>query len=403
MRLGVIEVYGCVGQVGLKSMHTYNCFVVTAPGIARLTKGELVSLGVSSAVARPDGVSFSASAPVLYAANLWLRTASRVVVRVAQFHASEFYELERRVGRIPWERFIAGNSTVEVRATCHKSRLYHSDAVAERILEAAGRSGTKAVAGHGSYVFEPADGASTQLVLARLVRDVCTISIDASGELLHRRGYRQATAKAPLRETLASALVLASGWDGAAPLIDPMCGAGTIAIEAALIASRRAPGLGRKFAFERWPEFDGETWQAVLDAAHARRIASPAGRIRASDRDAGATAATSANAARAGVEGEIEVSTRAVSAIEPPAGLGWLVTNPPYGVRTGERDRLRNLYAQLGNVARARCQGWTLAMLAADRALAGHTGLALSTRVRTTNGGIPVEILVGAVPRPALA
>jgi putative N6-adenine-specific DNA methylase len=359
------------------------------------TRRELISLGVVSAVARPDGVAFSATASVLYAANLWLRTASRVVIRVAQFHASEFHELQRRAGRIPWERFVAPSSTVHVRAACHKSRLYHSDAVAERISQAAGRAGAgAAVAGAP---------ASTQLIVARLVRDVCTISLDASGELLHRRGYRQATAKAPLRETLAAALLLASGWDGAAPLVDPMCGAGTIAIEAALIAAHRAPGLGRGFAFERWPEFDSAAWKGVLDAAHEQQVALGAGRIYASDRDPGATAATAANAARAGVAGAIEITTRALSAIEPPAGPGWLITNPPYGIRTGERDRLRNLYAQLGNVARARCPGWSVALLAADRALAGHTGLALSTRVRTTNGGIPVEILAGTVPRASAA
>ncbi len=384
-------------------MHTYNCFAVTAPGIASLTRGELASLGVSSAVARPGGVSFSASASVLYAANLWLRTASRVIVRVARFHASEFHELERKAVRVAWERFVAPNSTVEVHATCNKSRLYHSDAVAERIGHAASRTGVGVVAGQRSNESSPDGRVSSQLVLARIVRDVCTISVDASGELLHRRGYRQATAKAPLRETLASALVLASGWDGAAPLMDPMCGAGTIAIEAALIASRRAPGLGRKFAFERWPEFDSQAWEAVLDAANAQRIAFPAGRIHASDRDAGAASATGANAERAGVAGCLVITTRALSSIEPPPGPGWLVTNPPYGIRTGDRDRLRNLYAQLGNVARARCPGWTVAMLAADRALAGHTGLGLSTRVRTANGGIPVEILVGTVPGASVA
>jgi putative N6-adenine-specific DNA methylase len=262
--------------------------------------------------------------------------------------------------------------------------------VAERIA--------RAIAHRVAIDAQPAEGIPRQLVVVRIVHDTCTISVDASGELLHRRGYRHATAKAPLRETLAAALLLTSGWDGVAPLIDPMCGAGTIAIEAALLARHRAPGLGRSFAFERWPEFDRETWATTLTAARARERPHTGVVIHASDRDAGATAAAQANAERASVAGAIDITTRPISAITPPPGPGWLVTNPPYGVRVGDRDRLRNLYAQLGNVVRAKCAGWTVAFLSADRTLTRQTQLPLTPHLRTTNGGIPIEAVVGRVP-----
>jgi len=186
---------------------------------------------------------------------------------------------------------------------------------------------------------------------------------------------------------------MTSGWDGGGPLVDPLCGSGTVAIEGALIARRRAPGLSRDFAFMQWPDFDVSAWRTLLaDARGQERERAPAP-ILASDRDAGATAATVHNATRAGVADDIEVATCAISAIEPPPGPGWLVTNPPYGVRVGDRDRLRNLYAQLGRVARAKCAGWTIGLVSGDRTLARHTRLPFLPQLRTTNGGLPVELL----------
>jgi putative N6-adenine-specific DNA methylase len=330
-------------------------------------------------------------------------------VRVGAFRASAFYELERRAARLPWERFLRAEVPVRMRVTCRKSRLYHSDAVAERMLRVilAATGAPAAVARADEESADSADAADgpAQLVVVRIVRDICTVSVDSSGALLHRRGYRRASAKAPVRETLAAALLLASEWDGAgtAPLIDPMCGAGTIAIEAALIARGRAPGLGRAFAFERWPEFAPGAWAEMLAQARSReRIpASGAPRIHASDRDAGAIAAAEANAERAGVAGELALTVRSLSALTAPDGPGWLVTNPPYGVRIGERAHLRDLYARLGDVARMRCAGWTVAILSGDATLAGHTGLPFASRLHTTHGGLPVDVLVARVPGSA--
>jgi len=387
----------------MSSRPQYDAFVVTAPGLEPLAVAELKAIGVSDARATDGGATFAATRKTLYESNLRLHTASRVVVRASEFGAKAFHELERRARKVPWEAFISPNLRVSVRVTCRKSRLYHSDAVAERVASAI----VSRVPGVGlapdqesesdSDADDSADSGS-QLILVRLLYDRCTISIDSSGALLHLRGYRQAVAKAPIRETLAAAAIKASGWSGDAPLIDPMCGSGTIPIEGALIARRIAPGLHRHFAFEQWPDFDAPVWNELTAAATARVLPTAARPIKGSDRDAGAIEAAIANAERAGVAGDIEFSRRPVSAIEPPEEPGWIVSNPPYGVRVGERDRLRNLYAQLGNVLRARCPGWNVALVSADPALERQVRVPLEAVLRTSNGGIKVRVVTGAVP-----
>jgi putative N6-adenine-specific DNA methylase len=195
-----------------------------------------------------------------------------------------------------------------------------------------------------------------------------------------------------------------------------MCGSGTIAIEAAMMARGIPPGLERRFAFERWPGFDASLWRAMVEAARERITVRAPAPILASDRDAGAIEATADNARRAGVLDDLTIERRSLSAAEPPAGrvtasgrpttsgshaaggIGWIVTNPPYGVRVGERAPLRDLYARLGQVARKRFPGWTLAILSADPVLERQLGLALDVCIRTTNGGIPVHVARGRIP-----
>jgi len=368
-----------------------RCFAVAAPGLEPLVAAELRALGKLQPVAvgetEPGGVSFRADRAGLYAANLHLRIASRVLVRIGAFHASEFHELERHAARLPWDEFVASGSPVAFRVTSRKSRLYHQDAIAQRLLAVAG----------GATPATPEEDAAQEFIV-RLFRDECTVSADASGELLHRRGYRLATAKAPLRETLAAAMLVGAGWDGSAPLIDPMCGSGTIPIEAALLARRIPPGMARRFAFMRWPGFDESLWQRLVRQARERVLSSGPVPILGSDRDAGAVAASVANAERAGVAGDVEWRRAAISAMAPPVGRGWIVTNPPYGVRVGERRHLRDLYAQLGNVARRCCPGWEVAFLAAQPELERQTGLERAVRFTTENGGIRVRLVQGRVP-----
>ncbi len=369
----------------------YEAFVISAPGLERLVVDELNALGCDDARAVEGGVTFAASRRALYETNLYLRTASRVVVRAAEFDAKAFHELERRAGKVAWETFISPSLPVALRVTCRKSRLYHSDAVAERVAVAIMSRVT------GVHVLPAESDDPSQLILVRLLHDRCTISVDSSGPLLHLRGYRQALAKAPLRETLAAAALLATAWRGDTPLIDPMCGSGTIPIEGALIARRIAPGLGRHFAFESWPDFDSRLWDDVVAAAKARVIARAPAPIMGSDRDAGAIQAAVSNADRAGVLGDVEFSERPISAIQPSATPGFIVSNPPYGVRVGESDRLRNLYAQLGNVLRVKCPGWRFALLSADPQLERQLRFRLEPILRTSNGGIDVRVVAGEV------
>ena len=376
-----------------------DAFAVAAPGLEPIVASELVGLGLGARVVE-GGADFQGTLADVQRANFHLRTASRVLVRLGSFRATAFHELERFAARIAWERILSRGAALAVRATSRKSRLYHSDAVAERVLGAAERAIGGLVAAQPPSDEEEST-AEGQLIVVRVSRDRVTISADSSGALLHVRGYRQAVAKAPLRETLAAAMLLGGRWDPETPLLDPMCGSGTIAIEGAMLARRIPPGLGRSFAFERWPGFDPATWRRTVEEARAGIIDRAAAPIVASDRDAGAVRAAIANAERAGVASDIEVLERPVSAVEPPpaaSGRGAIVTNPPYGVRVGERRSLRDLYAAFGTVARARFPGWGIALLSADRALEAQLGLELEERFRTRNGGIPVRLVAGRIP-----
>lgn len=392
-------------------------YVVCAPGLEGITTAELRALGVQTGDVEPGGVSLDGNADVIYQANLHLRSASRVVARVAGFRVTTFYDLESRARHIEWERWL-GAEPVRVRVTCRKSKLYHSDAVAERFVEAMSkRTGAWAAGRDVRNAGEQEDGAEpnadgdgaggiegggggedAQLFIVRLLHDICTVSVDTSGALLHRRGYRQAVAKAPLRETIAAAMVLASGWRGEAPLVDPLCGAGTIPIEGALLARRIAPGIGRGFAFMRWPSFDAAVWGRHLAEARERELPNAPAPIVGTDRDAGAIEASMANATRAGVAADVELSQRTLSELQPPDAPGWLITNPPYGMRVGAADTVRDLYAQLGNVARGALPGWGIGFLSPDRSLDTQPRIAVTPVFETTNGGIKVRYLTGRVP-----
>ena len=401
---------------------TYSCYAITPPGIEAITAKELVSFGITADKVEPGGIEFSATSAQLYAANLWCRTASRFIVRVAEFSARTFFELERHGKKVPWERFVAPKGAISFRVTSRKSKLYHQGAIEERFVRWVGEAGYRGEEGkekgeeeereegrengekrkgkgegevEGPFLSSPFS--LPQLFLVRLHRDRVTVSADSSGELLHRRGYRLATAKAPLRENLAAAMLLAAGWDGSSPLVDPLCGSGTIPIEAALMARNIAPGIRRSFAFERWPEFDADEWHAVKGKAVNGQRSTVNRRIFGSDQDAGAIAAASANAERAGVLADIvldQVTLESASSREPVPGA-HVVTNPPYGIRISEGKALQGLYRTLGRFARERARDGSLTLLAAEPKLAAQTGIALQECFSTENGGIGVVCMAG--------
>lgn len=378
----------------------FSCFAIVAPGLESFALAEAQTLGLN-AVAEEGGLAWSGDARSALIANAALRIASRVLVRLASFEARSFAELERHARKIAWERVLRAGDAVRFRVTCKKSKLYHSDAVAQRLADAVMRGVPGVRAEGGSTPDDEIDDRNddVSLIVVRLLRDRCTVSADSSGALLHRRGYRLATAKAPLRETIAAAMLVASAWDCASPLVDPLCGSGTIPIEGALLARQIAPGAHRRFAMERWPTVSPSLGESVRAELAERERPRAAAEIVGSDRDSGAIVAASANAERAGVVEDVAVTVRSLSAaVFPPAPRGWIVTNPPYGVRVGEAERVRDLWAQLGNVLRDRVPGWRLAVLSPDTALERQLKIPLRAAASISNGGIAVRIMIGDVP-----
>ncbi len=371
-------------------------FAICPPGLEKVLEAEVRALGgdgLGLGRAIPGGVEVEGDQATIERLNLQLRTATRVVVRLGQVKATNFTELVKRARALPWELCLRRGEPVALRVTCRKSRLYHSGAVAERLLAA-----LEEKLGGKATLVEPAKdddeaaphGPLAQLLMARFDRDLCTVSADSSGALLHQRGYRTSQSRAPLRETLAAAVLLAAGYAGEEPLDDPLCGSGTLAIEGAWIAQRRAPGLERGFAFERWPGHDQQRWAALKASARAQERKPPFA-ISASDLDAGAIAAARANAARAGVE--VQLEQRALADLPARAEPGLLAVNPPYGVRVGEGQDLQRLHRQLGEVLRSSRPESRLAALLADPRLAQAVGLPAQRLFKTQNGGLPVELL----------
>lgn len=378
-----------------------DIFVICAPGLEAVTGAEMLRIGIKPEKVEAGGISCRGSVQDVMRLNLWLRTASRVVVRVATFHASTFHELERRARKIEWNRFLDDKTAVAFRVTCKKSKLYHSDAVAERFTKALSAQ-VKGARIEPAQESEDDDSVGTsQQFIVRLFRDDVTVSIDSSGELLHRRGYRLATAKAPIRETLAAAILLAAEWSGANPVLDPLCGSGTLAIEAAMIARNMAPGRTREFAFMKWRGFERRGWQIMLADAEKKMLARAPSRILASDRDEGAVKAAQENAKRAQVEGDIEISrksmTEAVSSAANIGGSGLLATNPPYGKRVGEGADPRDLYASLGKSVRENLPGWSLVVVSNEDRLISQLRVPVELLFSTSNGGIPVRVVKGTV------
>ena len=356
---------------------------VSPPGLESVLARELAALGLAAparylrASDRRGDAAFEGDLASVMRANLWLRTAERVFVRVARFPARTWEELERGLRATRWDGFAGPGRRVLVRAKCRASKLHHEKAVAERAAAVIGQP-------------EGADEETSQLIVVRVEDDQVSVDLDSSGAPLHRRGWRLETAKAPLRETLAAALVLAGGWDPSTPLLDPFCGSGTIAIEAALLSRRMAPGRARRFSFMEWPCFDEALWQRLLSQAAAGELRSGPP-IRGSDRDAGAVEISRANAERAGVSSAVEFSRAAVSAAEPPPGVGALVTNPPYGLRVTGAGDPRDVYSQLGKLVVAKAAGWKVALVCPDESLARATGLSLTPGPSTKNGGLDVR------------
>lgn len=369
-----------------------DIFLVAPPGLEPVLAEEAAERGFAPATPVPGGVAVTGDWAEVWRANLELRGATRVLVRVAEFRALHLAQLDKRARKIDWAALLRADVPVRVEATCRKSRIYHDGAAATRIA--------RAIADGAGAPLASDRAAGPVVVKARIEDDLCTISVDSTGESLHRRGHKQQVGKAPLRETLAALILRASGYRGDEQLLDPMCGSGTLVIEAAEIAAGLAPGRSRGFAFERLATLDADAWLAMRAAATAK-AAPPRGiAFTGHDRDAGAVAAAAANAERAGVGGLCTFARCSIGALErPPGPPGLVAVNPPYGTRVGARKALHALYDSLGRRLADSFGGWRLAMVTADAGLARSTGLPLEEGPVMPHGGLRLRLYrTGALP-----
>lgn len=375
---------------------SWRLFAACAPGLEPLAAAELAGLEADEITPLNGGVEFSGRLDLAYACNLRLRTVSRVWLRLIDFRVRGWEDLVRQAGRVPWEVFIPAGAPLSVQVEIKASNLRHSGRIAEVVLRAA--AGSLAAAGQSPP--EPAtpgaEGARRVLVRAHGRR--CAISLDSSGEHLHRRGYRLQPGPAPLREDIAAALLLHCGHDPAAPLLDGMCGAGTIACEAALLARNLAPGLYREPAMTAWPCHRPDTWRHLRGLAERAAAGSAPAAIHARDLDPETLARARANAARAGVAGDITFDQADFFAAEPPAGPGLVLLNPPYGRRLGSVRAGRDLAKRLGRRLREAYPGWRAGVVLYRPEWAELIGLVEPRALVTRFGGITVTLLAGLVP-----
>jgi putative N6-adenine-specific DNA methylase len=371
-------------------MGEYKFFATTAKGVEEVLAAELRGLGIANAVVETGGVRFSGDLAAAYRANLHLRTASRVLLQLAEFPCDSPQSLYDGVRTIPWADYLTPAMTLAVDCNLRDSAITHSgyaalktkDAIVDQLREQCGSRPN----------VNPHD--PDLLVNVHLFRNRCTISLDTSGSPLDRRGYRLERNEAPLRETLAAALIELTGWDCSMPLIDPMCGSGTIVIEAALKASRCAPGLLRSgFGFQRWPGYEQILWKTLVREARAQVLEQPAAPIMGYDLAVRAVEIAKGNSVRADVADMVSFNVGDIADFTPPPAPGVLLFNPPYGQRLGEEELLKALYKKIGDVMKQRCRGYTAYLFTGNLDLAKCVGLKASRRIVLFNGPIECRLL----------
>ena len=366
-------------------MKTESFFAPCPRGLEAPLAAELTALGAAFVTPTEGGVGFAGALELAYHANLESRLASRILWRVAHGRYRNEDELYALVHALEWERHFNVDRTLRVDVAATRSPLSSLEFATLKVKDAV-CDRFRAVAGVRPSVDKQRPDVR---VHAFLGEREATLYLDTSGEALFKRGYRRDADAAPLRENLAAGLIALSGWTPDTPLLDPMCGSGTIAIEAALIAAGRAPGLGRTFGFQKLAWYDGPTWQRIRQRAHDRvRPAPDTPTIFASDVDPRIVELCRRNAAAAGVGGFVDVAVADALERAAPAAAGILVTNPPYGVRLESDATLTALYPKLGDALKQRFPGWTAYLLSGDPRLPKLIGLKPSRRTPLFNGAI---------------
>jgi putative N6-adenine-specific DNA methylase len=357
----------------------FEIFLVATPGLEGPLCAEARAQGFKAKTV-PGGVVMKGGWPDVWRANLELRGTGRVIARIDSFHVLHLSQLDKRARRVPWADVLRKNVPFRVDASCKSSKIYHSGAAAQRI--------ERAIAEELGATASPD---AEVCIKARIEDNVCTIGVDTSGEPLHKRGHKQAVAKAPMRETMAAMFLRQSGFDGTQTVLDPMCGSGTFVIEAAEVAANLMPGRTRHFAFEQLATFDPQAWQRMRDDVVATI---PSVRFYGSDHDPGAIRMSRANAERAGVSAFTQFDERDLAEVTPPEGApGIVMINPPYGDRIGDKAPLHALYRTMGETLMARFSGWRVGLVTNEPSLAEATGLPFSLAADpVSHGGLTVTL-----------
>ena len=365
-------------------------FATCGRGIEPVLADELRAMGAMEVEPGRGGVSFRGDLALLYQANLWLRTAIRVLRPIFEADVSSPDDLYDAIRSLDWSRYLTPEHTLAVDCNVRDSHITHSkyaalrvkDAICDQFVERCGKRPSVDVQ-------QPMIGLNLHIY-----RNHAVLSLDSSGESLHKRGYRPIQTRAPLNEALAVALVLLTGWRGDQPFADPLCGSGTLAIEAAWIALHRPPGLTRKrFGFQGWMDFDVELWTSLRDEARrgvGKTLPAP---ILASDARGDAVSMAINNARAAGIGHLLRFDKRDVRDFQPPSKSGVLLCNPPYGERIGEEKNLFGLYRLLGETFSQRCRGWTAYVFTGNPRLAAAIGLTPAAETPLYNGKIPCRLL----------
>lgn len=361
-------------------------------GLEEILAEELYQLGAKIEKVGQRAVEFIGDMQLCYEANLWCRTAVRILRPFAGFYAPDEKGLYREVGRIDWADYIQPDQTFAITAVVNKSTFEHSLFVAQLTKDAIVDQFRNRIGSRPSVDVKNPD---VRLHLHMLDNEV-VLSLDSSGESLHKRGYRQQTNVAPLNEALAAGILLLADWDGKKTLVDPMCGSGTLLTEAALISQRIAPGLYHqgKFGFENWQDFDKTLWESVRLDAEQARFDEPQAMLYGSDLSPEFIELARENVEAAGLEDFIRFAVRDVKDATAPKGEpGIVVMNPPYGERIGEETEMDALYKTIGDTLKTGFQGYDAYIFTGNLEAAKRVGLKTSRRIPLYNGPIDCRLL----------
>lgn len=364
-------------------------FATVPLGGEELTAAELVKVGADDISVVRGGVSFCGNTASLYRALLQLRTASRLLLQLTRFPCSSPEELYDGIYQIDWSEHLNSRMTLAVDCSLRDSAITHSGFAALKAKDAVVDQLRKK---NGSRPNVDTKTPDLRINL-HIAKNICTVSLDAAGEPLDRRGWRLNRNDAPLRETLAAAIMQHTGWDGATPLIDPMCGSGTLLLEGVSMALKRPAGAGRRFGIMKWHSFDNRLWQEILKEEQSKGEDTLSVPVLGFDRDPQAIITCRENARRAGLAWQIAFDRQEFDDLQPNGHQGLLVMNPPFGVRMGDKAGLEKVYSRIGEVLKRRFTGWTAYILAADMGLARHIGLKPARRFVLFNGPLECRLL----------